>query len=70
LADLIGSQVVGPDGEIGQVVEVRIFPTIDALVIERPDGVRVELPLNPHWVAEVNLEERRIVLSSTDGIIE
>lgn len=70
LNDLVGMRVVGPDGEIGAVVEVRVHPSIDSLVIQRKDGTVVEQPLGDRWVEEVDLAERRVVLSTTDGLLE
>lgn len=70
LNDLVGLRVVGPDGDIGVVVEIRVHPSIDSIVIRRADGKLVEQPLGERWVDEVDFAERRVVLSTTDGLVE
>jgi hypothetical protein len=54
---------------VGQVVEIAVHPSIDCVVLRTPDGQLVEQPLSPHWVARVDVESKRIELSSTDGLI-
>jgi 16S rRNA processing protein RimM len=70
LSDLVGATVLAPDGEIGQVVEVRTHPSIDAIVIRTPAGKLVEQPLAEHWLEAVDLDARCVRLSSSDGLIE
>lgn len=70
LSDLIGAGVEAPDGRVGQVVEVQMYPSVDALVIEADDGARYEQPLLDEWLAGVDVAARRVVLASRDGLIE
>jgi 16S rRNA processing protein RimM len=69
LADLVGAVVIGPEGLIGEILEVRAHPSVDCAVIKLPDGRQCELPLTEHWLSEVDVAERRVVLSSTEGLI-
>jgi 16S rRNA processing protein RimM len=69
LVDLIGAKVVGPEGEIGTVVEIATHPSVDSVVIRTPEGKRLEQPLIDDWVASVSVAERRIELSTLDGLI-
>ncbi len=70
LSDLVGAAVESPDGAVGTVVEVQMYPSVDAVVIEAPDGERFEQPLLDEWIARVDVNERRIALCSRDGLIE
>lgn len=69
LADLVGATVVGPGGRIGTVVEIRVHPSVDALVIELPDGTQREQPLAPPWVERVDAAEGLVTLTTTDGLV-
>lgn len=69
LADLVGAQVLGPDGPVGSVVEIAVHPSLDSLVIVTPDGQRLEQPLLDHWVERVDPEAKQVVLSSLEGLI-
>jgi 16S rRNA processing protein RimM len=70
LCDLVGARVVSAEGPIGEVVEVQMYPSVDAVVIEAPDGARFEQPLLDEWIARVDVLAREITLSSPDGLIE
>lgn len=70
LVDLVGAEVVAPDGVIGEVVDVAVHPSVDTLVIRRPDGKLVELALLPAFVSKLDPEARRVELVSRDGLIE
>jgi 16S rRNA processing protein RimM len=69
LCDLIGASVLC-DGPVGTVVEVQMYPSVDAIVIEAADGTRFEQPLLDEWIASVEVAERRVELVSRDGLIE
>ncbi|HEY6080113.1 MAG TPA: ribosome maturation factor RimM [Polyangiaceae bacterium] len=69
LVDLLGAKVVGPEGEIGTVIEVVTHPSVDALVIRTPDGRTLEQPLVPDWIARVSVAEKLVELASLDGLI-
>jgi 16S rRNA processing protein RimM len=70
LVDLVGAEVVAPDGVIGEVVEVAVHPSVDTLVIRRPDGKLVELALLPAFVEKIDAKARRVELANRDGLIE
>lgn len=70
LADLVGFEVVAPDGSVGHVTSVNTHPTVDSLVIESPDGKRLEQPLSDAWVENVDVSARSIRLVSRDGLID
>jgi 16S rRNA processing protein RimM len=69
LCDLIGAKVVGPGGDIGKVVDVRVHPSVDCLVIRHRDGRTLEQALVPPWIESVDAERGVVELSSTDGLI-
>lgn len=69
LADLVGAAVFGPDGKVGEVVDVVVNPTIDSVRIRLEDGSLVEQPLTAPWVARIEADEARIELASLDGLI-
>ena len=69
LADLVGCQVMGPEGLVGRVIEVHSHPTLDSMVILTPDEGRLEQPLDDQWLERVSVQERSIVLSTLDGLI-
>jgi 16S rRNA processing protein RimM len=69
LVDLIGARVVGPDGEIGVVVEIALHPSIDTIVIRTPDDKHIEQPLSAPWVARVDAAAKLIELANLDGLI-
>ncbi|HET9958433.1 MAG TPA: ribosome maturation factor RimM [Polyangiaceae bacterium] len=70
LVDLVGAEVVGPDGFVGRVISVEVNPSLDTIVIERPDGTRINQALLPVYVARLDAQARRIELSSLDGLFE
>ena len=69
LVDLIGAKVTGPEGDIGTVIEIATHPSVDALVIETPDGKKLEQPLVPDWILRVSVAEKLVELSTLDGLI-
>lgn len=69
LVDLIGAKVVGPEGDVGVVVAIATHPSVDAIVIELPDGKRVEQPLVDDWVARVSVAEKLIELSTLEALM-
>lgn len=69
LADLVGAEVRGPDGVVGEVIDVAVHPTVDSLMLRLPDGRTGEQPLSEPWLDSVDAEEGVVVLSSLDGLI-
>lgn len=71
LSDLVGSRVITPtQAELGRVVEVQMYPSVDAIVIESASGERWEQPLLDEWIERVDVAGGVVVLSSEDGLIE
>jgi len=70
LVDLIGFEVIAPDGVVGVVTDVSVNPSVDSVVIELVDGKRVEQALAPTFVERIDGSARRLYLSSRDGLIE
>jgi 16S rRNA processing protein RimM len=70
LSDLVGATVVGPNGDVGQVVELALYPTVDSLVIRGVTGQRLEQPLVEPWLESVDAAAKVIRLRSLDGLIE
>lgn len=69
LCDLVGASVFAPSGLVGEVVEVRVHPSVDALVIRAPDGAFLEQPIAEPWISSVDVSQKRIELTSTDGLV-
>jgi 16S rRNA processing protein RimM len=70
LVDLIGARVFGPGGEeIGEVIELQSYPSVDALVIRTKDGTLVEQPWVTDWVESVDVAASRIVLNGLEGLL-
>ena len=69
LADLVGAEVIGPEGRVGEVVEVVVNPSVDSVRIRLSDGRLAEQPLGPPWVARVEVSKGQIELASLDGLI-
>jgi 16S rRNA processing protein RimM len=70
LCDLVGLAVAGPSGPLGRVLEIQMYPSVDAIVIEAPDGARYEQPLVAEWLERVDVAGGGIVLRSLDGLLE
>ncbi len=70
LSDLVGAKVVGPDGEVGVVTELALYPTVDSLVIVDAAGKRFEQPLVEAWIESVDATSRVIRLRSVEGLID
>ena len=69
-SDLIGLPVFALDGaEVGSVKDVFERPGQDLLVIERPSGGQVMVPLVPDLVPEIDMVEGRIVIDPVDGLL-
>ena len=70
LSDLLGARVEGPDGFVGEVIDLVIHPTVDCIVIKEQNGRRLEQPLLDPWVESVEVQKRLVRLRSLDGLIE
>jgi 16S rRNA processing protein RimM len=70
LCDLVGLEVSGPSGAVGRVIEVQMYPSVDAIVIEAPSGEHLEQPLLAEWLERVDVPGGCIALRSLDGLLE
>lgn len=70
LVDLVGAEVMAPDGVVGRVTEVLVNPSVDSVVIAAADGRILEQALIPDFVALIDPDRSRIELLSRDGLIE
>jgi 16S rRNA processing protein RimM len=68
LADLVGLRVQGPEGPVGEVVEVNAYPSVVSISVRLADGRLAEQPLGPHWVVRVSVAEGTLELSTLDGL--
>lgn len=67
--DLIGAAAVGPDGQmLGSVVGVEFAAAQDRLVIETPQGERVEVPFVSAIVPGVDLEAGVVTVDAPEGL--
>ena len=69
LVDLIGATAVGPEGPVGEVIGITAHPSISTLELRLTDGRVAELPLMAPWVGRVDVEARRVELTSLDGLV-
>jgi 16S rRNA processing protein RimM len=53
---------------LGIVASVLPYPTCDVIVVERPDGSRVEVPLHEDFVREIRLADTLIDLHTIEGL--
>jgi 16S rRNA processing protein RimM len=67
--DVEGARVVQASRELGRVLELRQYPTVDALLVEASDGGGSwEVPLIDSVVQSINLKDGVIVLLTLDGV--
>jgi 16S rRNA processing protein RimM len=67
--DVEGARVVLASRELGRVLELRQYPTVDTLLVEASDGGGPwEVPLVDTVVESMNLVEGVIVLFTLDGV--
>jgi 16S rRNA processing protein RimM len=69
LVDLVGLEVRGPEGKIGEVLQVSVNPSVNSVSVKLADGRVADVPLLPHWVRRVSVEERVLELSTLDALI-
>lgn len=70
LSDLVGAQVFVGSEEVGTVVEVRPYPTVDVMVIENAEGRRFEQPIVDYWLEHVDVGRGHVRLVSKDGLVD
>jgi 16S rRNA processing protein RimM len=67
--DLEGAQAVLTSGEpVGEVTELVSYPTCDVLVVLRPDGKRLEVPMQAAYVDRVDAARGVVELVTVDGL--
>jgi ribosomal 30S subunit maturation factor RimM len=69
LVDLVGLSVRGPEGPVGEVVDVIVHPSVNSVSVRLTDGRLAEQPLAEPWVRRVSVEERVVELATLDGLI-
>jgi len=69
LCDLVGASVESPEGIVGEVVEVRMHPSVDTLIVRAPDGRLYEQPLAEPWILSVDTGGKRVELRDRGGLI-
>lgn len=70
LRDLVGAEVVAPDGTVGQIVRVHVYPSVDSAEVELPGGERRELPLLDQWIESVDVESAVVRITDREALIE
>jgi 16S rRNA processing protein RimM len=68
LCDLEGARVVDGEREVGKVVGIRNFPTCDALLVEKPDGTNIEVPMLPAFVVSADPDKGIVEITGTDAL--
>jgi 16S rRNA processing protein RimM len=68
---LIGLAVQTPDGaNIGEIVRVTHGPGADMLVVGRSDGRRTLVPFVKAIVPDVDLNNRRVIITPPEGLLD
>ncbi|MBC3844121.1 ribosome maturation factor RimM [Streptacidiphilus sp. 4-A2] len=68
---LLGLDVVLADGtRIGEIASVLHLPAQDLLAVERPDGTETLVPFVHEIVPEIDLAQRRVVLTPPLGLLD
>jgi 16S rRNA processing protein RimM len=74
VCDVVGARVIGPEGELGQVLDLVTYPSADALVIKStlPDVGTVELPLLDDFIELVDTDhgEVRVTRAAVDFLLQ
>lgn len=68
VCDLVGCRVRLGSEPLGTVERVEAYPTCDVLVIARPGGRRLEVPMHEDFVAEVRIAAREVILRTIEGL--
>lgn len=55
VCDVLGAEVVDAGGPIGRVVDWVSYPSVDVLVVERPVGRKLEIPVLEHTIEGVDV---------------
>jgi 16S rRNA processing protein RimM len=66
--DLEGAEAVLAGEPVGRVLELRSYPTCDVLVVERPGGTSLEVPLLDAYVGRVDPERGVVELVTIEGL--
>ena len=69
--DLIGCRVVDMSGvELGTVTDIEEYPANDIWVVESTKGRRNMFPAVKHFIKEIDINRKLIVLSPPEGIFD
>ncbi|MBI4704751.1 MAG: 16S rRNA processing protein RimM [Deltaproteobacteria bacterium] len=66
--DLEGCRAILAGAELGVVARLIAYPSCDVLVIERPEGPAIEVPLHRDFIARVDVSARTIELRTIEGL--
>lgn len=61
--DVIGAEVLAPEGRVGEVLEFVTYPTCAVLVVATPRG-KIEVPLVDSVIARVDVANKRVHVTS------
>lgn len=64
VCDIIGANVVAPEGEIGRVEGLLSYPTVDVFVVRGEAGVRFEIPLLDDFVERVDVAGKKVLVTA------
>jgi 16S rRNA processing protein RimM len=62
VCDVIGARVVGPSGDLGEVLDLVSYPSADAFLVKTglPDVGNIELPLLDEFIDHVDTEHGEV----------
>ncbi len=67
--DIEGARVELTDGtHVGTVIELRDYPSVNALAVTRIDGSEIEVPLVDAYVARIDAAAKLVVLHHVDEL--
>jgi 16S rRNA processing protein RimM len=66
VCDLVGARLIGPEGELGTIEELRSYPTTDVLLVRPATGALgpVEIPLVDDFVDRIDVDQKVVVVRS------
>lgn len=69
VCDVVGSTVVHGEAVVGELVDLRSYPSVDVLVVRAPEGAGTwEIPLTDTYVASIDAAGMRVALKTLEGL--
>jgi 16S rRNA processing protein RimM len=68
IGDIVGCVVYSDEGMIGTVTDVWLLPAHDVWEITTAQGTTIPVPVVDHYIREVDVVKKTIVVSSVDGL--